>query len=231
MGNGTDPLGTRSGTDRAAFDCGGWGCEYDPHRVYGASEDNDCHRSDVAPIRSAPVAVAEKVEPRLFGREAGERAARVVGRAAPLRRGAPGRPVGSGGAARRRADDRADRRRQQRRLRRAGRRLRSRLGPQLTCGARLLSRRGAGRLESALPAMAAGLRGALRDVRAVMVGAGHRRSDYRLVVMGYASPFRPGRPSSATPKTAGAASPRVGARSGTPTPIGRRAGRPRRLTR
>ena len=37
LGNGSEPLGTRSGTDRAAFDCGALGCEYDPARVYGAS--------------------------------------------------------------------------------------------------------------------------------------------------------------------------------------------------
>ena len=63
LGNGTDPLGTRSGTDRAAFDCDellGL-CGYDPTRVYGRSEENECHRSDVAPIRSAPVAVDEHV--------------------------------------------------------------------------------------------------------------------------------------------------------------------------
>ena len=61
LGNGTEPLGTRSGTDRAAFGCDGWLCEYDPARVYGPSEENDCHRSDVAPIVSAPIAVSERV--------------------------------------------------------------------------------------------------------------------------------------------------------------------------
>src|SRR3954452_2145358 len=61
LGNGSEALGTRSGTDRAAFDCGALGCEYDPTRVYGASEANDCHRSDVAPIVSAPIAVDVKV--------------------------------------------------------------------------------------------------------------------------------------------------------------------------
>jgi hypothetical protein len=63
LGNGTDTLGTRSGTDRAAVDCDellGL-CEYEPERIYGASEEDECHRSDVAPIRSAPIAVAEKV--------------------------------------------------------------------------------------------------------------------------------------------------------------------------
>src|SRR5436190_19037979 len=57
LGNGSEPLGTRSGTDRAAFDCGAIGCEYDAARVYGASEANGCHRSDLAPIESAPIAV------------------------------------------------------------------------------------------------------------------------------------------------------------------------------
>lgn len=58
LGNGTEPFGTRSGTDRAAVDCDALGfCDYEPERIYGASEEDECHRSDVAPIRSAPVAV------------------------------------------------------------------------------------------------------------------------------------------------------------------------------
>ena len=62
LGNGSEPFGTRSGTDRAAFDCDELGfCDYDPERIYGASEENECHRSDVAPIRSAPIAVEEHV--------------------------------------------------------------------------------------------------------------------------------------------------------------------------
>jgi hypothetical protein len=61
LGNGSEPFGTRSGTDRAAFGCDGWVCEYDPTRVYGSSDANDCHRSDVAPILSAAVPVREKV--------------------------------------------------------------------------------------------------------------------------------------------------------------------------
>src|SRR5882757_5474936 len=56
LGNGSEALGTRSGTDRAAYDCGPLGCAYDPARIYGESEANDCHRSDVAPIESAPIA-------------------------------------------------------------------------------------------------------------------------------------------------------------------------------
>src|SRR6201991_2611966 len=70
LGNGSEPLGTRSGTDRAAYGCGALGCEYDPARVYGASEANDCHRSDVAPIVSAPIAVDEKVNLACSGAKA-----------------------------------------------------------------------------------------------------------------------------------------------------------------
>jgi hypothetical protein len=62
LGNGSEPLGTRSGTDRAAFACDALGfCDYDPERIYGASDANECHRSDLAPIRSAPIAVDEHV--------------------------------------------------------------------------------------------------------------------------------------------------------------------------
>ena len=60
LGNGSEPFGTRSGTDRAAYDCDAQGCDYDPARVYGVSEADDCHRSDVAPIESAPIAVDER---------------------------------------------------------------------------------------------------------------------------------------------------------------------------
>ncbi len=192
MGNGTDPLGTRSGTDRAAFDCGGWGCEYDPHRVYGASEDNDCHRSDVAPIRSAPVVVAEKVNLACSGAKLENvRRASSGGRphfgeapqadqlARVARRGdvrmivltVGANDVGFGGLV---ADCALDWARS------------SPAEPDFCRGGAQAD------LEVALPGMAAGLRGALRDVRAAMATAGYRRSDYRLVVMGYASPFPPG---------------------------------------
>jgi len=53
FGNSQDPFGDRDGTDRAAFGCGGLGCEHDPERVYGGTDANGCHRSDVAPIASA----------------------------------------------------------------------------------------------------------------------------------------------------------------------------------
>lgn len=71
MGNGSDRFGARSGTDRAAFACGpSGGCRHDPHRVYGESEDSGCHRSDVAPILSAPIAAGEAVNLACSGAQA-----------------------------------------------------------------------------------------------------------------------------------------------------------------
>src|ERR1700760_1097363 len=69
-GNGSEPFGTRSGTDRAAYGCGALGCEYDPARVYGASEADDCHRSDVAPTERASLGVEEKVNLACSGAKA-----------------------------------------------------------------------------------------------------------------------------------------------------------------
>src|SRR5882757_6946212 len=70
LGNGTEPFGTRSGTDRAVVECVAGACRYEPERVYGASEASDCHRSDVAPIESAPVAVSERVNLACSGAKA-----------------------------------------------------------------------------------------------------------------------------------------------------------------
>jgi hypothetical protein len=194
MGNGSQPLGTRSGTDRAASDCDGWGyCDYEPERVYGASERSGCHRSDVAPIASAPVAVGEKVNLACSGARAanlwpaamggrphfGEPpqadalaavAARDDVRMIVVTVGA--NDVGFGGHvaacaldwARSSEDDPA------------------------------LCRDGAqAELDAVLPAMARRVRRALAGVRSAMAGAGYGRSDYRLVAMGYASPLPPGR--------------------------------------
>lgn len=56
-------LGDRWGTDRAAYDCWGDGawCYHDPHRVYGNSHDNGCHRSDTAEINSADLPVDRRI--------------------------------------------------------------------------------------------------------------------------------------------------------------------------
>jgi len=192
LGNGSEPFGTRSGTDRAAFGCDGRVCRYDPARVYGTSEGNGCHRSDVAPILSAPV----PVERRLNLACSGARLANVW-------------PAALGGQPHLGEAPQVDQL--------AG--LAERDDVQmivLTVGANDV---GFGKLvagcalewarsdvdapafchssaqadvDTALPAMEGGLLKALRAVRATMAGAGYRRGDYRLVTMGYASPFPAG---------------------------------------
>jgi hypothetical protein len=192
LGNGSEPFGTRSGTDRAAFGCDGWRCEYDPGRIYGSSEENDCHRSDVAPIRSAPLAVDEKINLACSG-------ARLV----------DVRPAAAGGRWHFGEAPQADQ------LAAVAARADVRMVV-LTIGANDV---GFGELvaecaldwarsseedpalcrddaqadvEARLPAMEGGLLKALRDLRATMTADGYRRSNYRLLVMGYASPFPPG---------------------------------------
>jgi hypothetical protein len=193
LGNGSEPFGTRSGTDRAAFGCDGWVCEYDPARVYGSSEESDCHRSDVAPILSTPVAVDEKANLACSG-------ARV----------ADVWPAAAGGQAHFGEVPQTDQ------LTVLSRRDEVRMVV-LTVGANDV---GFGELvaecaldwarsdaddpafchggaqadvDAALPAMERGLLKALRGIRVTMAAAGYRRDDYRLVTMGYASPFPTGR--------------------------------------
>ena len=60
-GNSLNIFGTRDGTDRAARCTLGIFCSYDATRVYGSSYGNGCHRADVAPIKSAPISVNEKI--------------------------------------------------------------------------------------------------------------------------------------------------------------------------
>ncbi|HEX4668666.1 MAG TPA: GDSL-type esterase/lipase family protein [Solirubrobacterales bacterium] len=194
LGNGSEPFGTRSGTDRAAFDCDGWGsCDYDPARVYGSTEQNDCHRSDVAPIRSAPVAVDERTNLACSG-------AMVANLW----------PAATGGEAHFGEPPQADQ------LAALAEHAEVRMivvtvgandvgFGELVAGCALdwarsseqdpaLCRRDAqADVDAALPAMERGLLKALRGVRETMAAARYRRSDYRLVTMGYASPFPAGR--------------------------------------
>lgn len=194
MGNGSEPFGTRSGTDRAAFDCDGWGhCDYDPARVYGSSEGNDCHRSDVAPILSAPVAVDEKVNLACSGARLAN-----VWPAAMGGRWHFGEPPQADrlGAVARHADVRTV-------VLSAG--ANDAGFGALVAGCALDWARGSAAdpalchegaqadVDAALPALERGLLKALRGVRETMAGAGYRPMDYRLVTMGYASPFPAGR--------------------------------------
>lgn len=194
LGNGSEPFGTRSGTDRAAFDCDGWGvCRYDPSRVYGTSEGNDCHRSDVAPALSAPVPVDARLNLACSGARAAnlwpgamggqphfgeppqaDRLARVAARddirMVLVTVGA--NDVGFGELVAECALDWA----------------RSSAEDPVHCRGDAQAAIGA-----ALPAARRGIRRALQGVRQTLAGAGYRRRDYRLVAMGYASPFPPGR--------------------------------------
>jgi len=193
LGNGTERLGNRSGTDRAAFECGGWGCEYDPARVYGASEANDCHRSDVAPVESASLPLEERVNLACSG----ARLANVW-------------PAALGGEPHFGEPPQTDR------LAAVARRQDVRMVVvtagandvgfgELVAGCALdwarsdeeepqLCRYGAGAaLRARLPAAERGLRRALRGVRGAMAAAGYGPARYRLAVAGYASPFPPGR--------------------------------------
>jgi lysophospholipase L1-like esterase len=193
LGNGSEPLGTRSGTDRAAYGCGALGCGYDPARVYGSSEANDCHRSDVAPIESAPIVVDLKVNLACSGAKARDLW-----------------PAAEGGTSHFREPPEADQ------LAGVARRdavrmvvvtvgandvgfgelvaecaldwARSPEDEEATC-----HRDAEAQIRGELPAATRGITAALRGVRRVMRGAGYARSDYRLVAMGYASPFPEGR--------------------------------------
>jgi lysophospholipase L1-like esterase len=192
LGNGSEPLGTRSGTDRAAFGCDGWVCEYDPARVYGASEENECHRSDLAPIRSAPVAVAEKLNLACSG----ARLANLWPAAMDGRRHFGEAPqVDQLAVAARHHEVRMV-------VLTAGA---NDVGfGELVAGCALDWARSSeddpafcrddaqADVAAALPRMEWGLEKALRGVRRALEEAGYRRSDYRLVTMGYASPFPSG---------------------------------------
>jgi hypothetical protein len=194
LGNGSEPLGTRAGTDRAAHDCDPLGlCEYDPSRIYGDSEEDECHRSDVAPIRSAPLAVGEAANLACSGAKAENVWPAAIGGsghfgeppqadqlAALARRDdvrlvvatVGANDVGFGGLVAECALDWA----------------RSSEDDPVLCHDEAQAE-----VAAALPGMQRGVRRALAGIRSTMAAAGYRRADYRLVAMGYASPFPPGR--------------------------------------
>jgi lysophospholipase L1-like esterase len=193
LGNGSEALGTRSGTDRAAYDCGALGCEYDAAQVYGASEADGCHRSDVAPIESAPIAVDLKVNLACSGATArdlwpgDEGGTAHFGEppqadqlAAVARRDqvrmvvvtVGGNDVGFGGLVGGCALDW----------------VRSPADEPDTC------RGGAeDEIEGAAPRATRYATAALHGVRRTLQAAGYDRSDYRLVTIGYPSPLPEGR--------------------------------------
>lgn len=194
LGNGSEPSGTRSGTDRAAVRCDRQGgCDYDPTLVYGASEENGCHRSDVAPILSAPIAIGERVNLACSGAKAVNVRPSAMG----------GRPHFGEAPQADRLESLA--------LRDDVRLVVVTVGANdagfggLVAGCALDWARSSeddpdvcrfeaqAEIEAALPGMERGVRGALHGARETMAAAGYGRADYRLVAMGYASPFPAGR--------------------------------------
>lgn len=180
LGNASGPFEHGSGTDRS----GG-----DPAEVYGDTEESGCHRSDVAPILSAPIAVDAAINIACSGATARNLWPAAIGglrlrgeppqgdRLAGIARSyglrlvvvtAGANDVGFGRIVARCALDW----------------VRSSPASPRHCRERARSE-----LESRLPAMRQALLVALREIRMTMTGAGYAREEYRLLVMGYASPF------------------------------------------
>jgi hypothetical protein len=189
-GNSLNPYGTRNGTDRAAYNCTWYGsCSYDGTRVYGASFNNDCDRSDVAPISSAAISVNERINIACSG-----------ARTQHMWRGSNGGQSFKGEAPQ---GDQLATVAQQKNVKLIV----------LTITANDLGfsdhvedcavawttssaddphycwPEEQAEIEAGLPAARAGLQKSVDEIRAVMSGAGYSSSQYRLVMMGYASPI------------------------------------------
>lgn len=186
-GNSRTSAGSRDGTDRAAR-CRSGECSYEPARVYGATAESGCHRSDTAPVVSAAIPVEAKVNLACSGARTEN-----VWRAA--RGGQPHR--GERPQADRLAVVAA---------RRDVRMIVLTVGANdlgfghLVAGCAFAWTTGRGhchpraqrRLEEAMPAARAGIVKAIREIRRVMAAAGYARAAYRLVLAGYASPVARG---------------------------------------
>jgi hypothetical protein len=192
LGNSSADDDRRAGTDRAAYACDGDDCSHDPELVYGNSYDSHCDRSDVAPIKSSAIAVDVRFNLACSGASAenlwrpghgGEELRGEPSQASTLGRVAKARDV---------------------RL------------VTLTVGANDLgfgeivahcaivwtatpdddpkkcAHDGQRQLKRRRDQTERRVRKTLLEVRAVMSHAGYRRSDYRLLVMGYASPIPAG---------------------------------------
>ena len=189
LGNGVVALGERDGTDRAAYGCRWWGCRHDASRVYGPSAETGCDRSDVAPITTSGIPVDLRVNLACSGARA-ENVWRSSAGGRPHRGEPPQADQLAAVAARHDvrmvvltvgANDVG-----------FGRLVLGCVLAWTTTPAHdpLHCRFGAqARLESAMPAARAGVRTAVREIRAVMRRAGYTRRDYRLVIAGYASPL------------------------------------------
>jgi hypothetical protein len=183
-GNSLNIFGTRDGTDRAARCTLGVFCSYDATRVYGSSYSNGCHRADVAPIKSAPISVNEKINLACSGAQTKN-----------IWRGSQGGQAFKGEA------PQADQLlpiAQQKNVKLVLLNISANdlgftnhvidctvawtLG--YTCNASEQAEIVAG-----LPAAANGLRKAVDEIRAVMTSAGYSTSQYKFLIQGYASPI------------------------------------------
>jgi hypothetical protein len=184
QGNSLNMFFTRDGTDRAAS-CTWWGyCTYDATRVYGSSYSNGCHRSDVATIKSAAIAVNERINIACSGAQT-----------ANIWRASQGGQSFKGEAPQ--ADQLAT--------------IAAQKNVKLVVltisandvgfsdmvigctvdwilGLGTCNQSQMANLQSKMPAAQNGLRKSIDEIRAVMAGAGYSPSQWRLVVAGYSSP-------------------------------------------
>jgi hypothetical protein len=183
-GNSLNIFGTRDGTDRAARCTLGIFCSYDATRVYGSSYANGCHRADVAPIKSAPISVNERINLSCSGAAT-----------ANIWRASQGGQAFKGEAPQ---ADQLSPIAQQKNVKLVLLNITANdlgftnhvidctvawtLG--FTCNAQEQAEIVAG-----LPAAANGLRKAIDEIRAVMAAAGYSTSQYKFLVQGYASPI------------------------------------------
>ena len=187
-GNSLSPFRTRNGTDRAAYNCNWYECSYDGTRVYGASFNNDCDRSDVAPISSAAISVSQRINIACSG-------ARTV----HMWRGSAGGQAFKGEAPQ---GDQLATIAQQKNVKLIVMTISANdLGftdHVIDCTVAWSTSSSddpdycypeeQAEIEAALPAARTGLQKSVDEVRAVMTAAGYSSSQYRLVMMGYASP-------------------------------------------
>jgi GDSL-like lipase/acylhydrolase family protein len=185
QGNSLNMFFTRDGTDRAAR-CTWYGyCTYDATRVYGSSYNNGCDRSDVATIKSAGIAVNQKINLACSGAQTVN-----IWRAS------------QGGQSYKGEAPQADQ------LLTVAQNVNVKLvvltisandlgfaGHVINCASDWLLGLGPcnqaeqASMQAAMPAAQAGLSTAIDEVRAVMAAAGYSPSQWRFVIAGYASPI------------------------------------------
>jgi hypothetical protein len=179
---GNSPVTTpgHAGTDRALAADG----TADPARIYGTTTANGCHRSDVAPVRSAGIPGLVPINLACSG-------ARTVN----LLRASAGGVAFKGEAPQ---DDQLAEVARTYDVRTValaiggndlgfGRILQACVGAYLTAGTPCSTTQAAA-VEAALPQVQAAVEGVVADVRATMAAAGYRAGSYRLIVQSYPTP-------------------------------------------